>query len=255
MERSAYYQLAAIEDMHWWFVYRRQLVAQMIDAFGGVHGEAALDIGCGTGGNLPFLRKYCATVSGLDLSEDAIALAREKFPQEDFHRGDVNELCNLYAAGSFDLISDFNVLYHDWVKSDLQSMRDIHKLLRPGGVFILTEPAFPFLRRAHDVVDLGVRRYRLGKLTEMLKRTGYRDARGTYFNLPALPLVLLLALAARLGLSPGGKAEGVGELKLPPEWLSDLLGAVLRVELGAIKTFGRVPLGVSIACIARKPFA
>jgi hypothetical protein len=32
------------------------------------------------------------------------------------------------------------------------------------------------------------------------------------------------------------------------------MGAVLDIELGAIRILGGMPLGVSIACIARKPF-
>jgi SAM-dependent methyltransferase len=255
MERAAYHQLAAIEDLHWWFVYRRKLLAQMIDAFGGVQAQSVLDIGCGTGGNLPFLKAYGANVVGLDMAEDAIALAREKFPDGDFRKGDVNDLCCLFPAESFDLITDFNMLYHTWVKSDLQSVRDIHRLLRPGGVFISTEPAFNFLWRAHDVIDQGVRRYRLGQLMGMLERTGYRPVRGTYFNLPAFPAAALLALVDRLGLSPARSNEGVSELRPLPRWLNNLVGAVLDIELGAIRIFGSVPLGVSIACIARKPFA
>jgi SAM-dependent methyltransferase len=254
MERSAYYQLAAIEDVHWWFVYRRKLMAQMIGASGGIQGEVALDIGCGTGGNLPFLRTHCATVSGLDLSEDAIALARKKFPEGDFRHGDVNDLCDLYAAESFDLISDFSVLYHVWVKSDRQSLRDIHRLLRPGGMFIATEPALLFLRRAHDLVGHGVRRYTLGQLTGMLEEAGYHEVRASYFNLPAFPAAVLFALADRLGLSPKRQKEGVGELKLPSRWLNGMVNAMLSIELGAIKRFGCMPLGVSIACIARKRF-
>jgi SAM-dependent methyltransferase len=253
MERSTYYQLAAIEDLHWWFVYRRKLLAKMIDAFGGVQAQSVLDIGCCTGGNLPFLKAYGANVIGLDLSQDAIALAREKFPDGDFQKGDVNDLCRLYPAESFDLITDFNVLYHLWVKSDLQSMRDIHRLLRPGGVFISTEPAFSFLWRAHDAIDQGARRYTLGQFTGMLERAGYCPVRGTYFNFPALPAAAALALVDRLGLSPPQSNEGVGELRPPPHWLNNLMGAALDIELGAIRIFGGLPLGVSIACIARKP--
>ena len=255
MERSAYHQLAAIEDRHWWFVYRRKLIARMIDAFGGVRAQSVLDIGCGTGGNLPFLKSYGAKVIGLDSSEEAIALAREKVPGGDIRKGDINDLGHLYAADSFDLISDFNVLYHAWVRSDLQSMRDIHRLLRPGGVFISTEPAFHFLWRAHDRVDHGARRYTLRKWTGMLEQAGFGPVRGTYFNLPAFPIAAALALVDRMGLSSRQSSEGIGELRPLPEWLNSLVGAALDIELGAIRIFGRLPLGVSIACIARKPVA
>ncbi len=252
MERSAYQQLAEIEDTHWWFVYRRKLVAHLLERSGGVAGELALDIGCGTGGNLPFLKKYCANVCGIDLSEYAIALARRKYPGDTFLQGDINELRSLYPPETFDLISDFSVLCHEWVKSDLQSMRDVHHLLRPGGIFVVTETALPALRRAHDHIAQIARRYTLPQLNSLLEQAGFRSIRGTYFNAPALPIAFVLAFAHRLRLSSRNEEEGVSELKLPPNWLNDLLAAVLRGELAGIRTFGRIPLGVSIACVARK---
>jgi len=253
MERFTYYQLAEIENKHWWFVYRRKLMAQLIERLGVTSGEAALDIGCGTGGNLPFLKTYCANASGVDLSEDAISLARRKYPEDTFLKGDINELRNLYPAESFDLVSDFSVLCHRWVNSDLQSMRDVYHVLRPGGVFVLTETAFPFLRRAHDRLAHVARRYTLTQLMGLLEEAGFRDVRGTYFNVPAFPVALLLALIDRLSLSPSEHDESIAELKLPPKWLNDMLGGLLRVELAGIRTLGRMPLGVSIACVARKP--
>ncbi len=252
MERAVYQQLAEIEDTHWWFVYRRKLIAHLLERSGGVAGDLALDIGCGTGGNLPFLKKYCANVCGIDLSEHAIALARMKHPGETFLEGDINDLRSLYPPASFDLISDFSVLCHAWVKSDLQSMRDVHHILRPGGVFVVTETAFPVLRRAHDRIAKIARRYTLPQLNSLLEKAGFCNIRGTYFNAPALPITLVLALADRLRPSYGDQNQAVAELKLPPNWLNETLAAVLSVELAGIRTVGRLPLGVSIACVARK---
>ena len=252
MERSAYQQLAEIEDTHWWFVYRRKLIGNLLERSGGVAGELALDIGCGTGGNLPFLKRYCANVCGIDLSEYAIALARRKYPRGTFLEGDINELRGLYGPASFDLISDFSVLNHQWVKSDLESMRHVHHVLRPGGVFVVTEPAFSALRREHDRIGQTARRYTLSQLNTLLETAGFRSIHSTYFNMPALPITLVLAIANRLGLSSRTRDDGVSELKLPPKWLDNTLTAVLGIELAAIRSFGRIPFGVSIACVARK---
>jgi SAM-dependent methyltransferase len=251
MERYLYDRLAAMEDTHWWFVYRRKLVAALIKNFGAAHGQDALDVGCGSGGNIPFLRTYCENVSGLDLSHDAIALARKKYPQVDFREGDINGLRGLYRTESFDLVSAFHVLYHRWVASDLDAMREVHHLLRPGGVFVLTEAAFSFLRRAHDVVDYGERRYTLRQLKAMLGSAGFHDVHATYFNFPAFPIALSLAIIDRLRPSPK-QTNNVLELAVPPNWLNNTAGVILGIELTAIKAFGRMPLGVSIACIARK---
>jgi SAM-dependent methyltransferase len=254
MERSVYQQLAEVEDSHWWFVYRRKLIAYLLERSGVTIGKAALDIGCGTGGNLPFLKNYCTEASGIDLSRDAIELARKKYPENTFVEGNINDLTKLYSADSFDIVSDFSVLCHGWVKSDLQSMRDVYQLLRPGGTFVLTEPAFSLLRRAHDRAGHAVRRYTLPQLTGLLAEAGFRNVHGTYFNAPMFPIVLLLALSFRLAPSFAASPDrGISELKLPPNWINDALVGVMSPELAAIRTFGRMPLGVSIACVARKP--
>ncbi len=255
MERSTYFQLAEIEDNHWWFVYRRKLMALLIERLGGIPDEAALDIGCGTGGNMSFLKNYCVTVTGIDLSDDALALARNKHPGENFVKGDINKLRDLFAPASFSLISDFTVLYHSRIKSDLQTMRDIHHLLRPGGAFVLSETAFPILCRAHDRIDYGARRYRLGQLRRMLAEAGFCEVQGTYFVMPAFPVALVLALVERLGLSAKSPGTGVAELAPPPNWLNNVALGVLGAELAAIRAFGAVPFGVSVACVARKPVA
>jgi SAM-dependent methyltransferase len=252
MERSAYQQLAEIEDTHWWFVYRRKLIADLLERSGGLAGDLGLDIGCGTGGNLSFLKKYCAKVCGVDLSQYAIALARKRHPSDTLLQGDINELHSLYKPDSFDLVSDFSVLCHEWIKSDLQSMRDVHYVLRPGGVFILTEPAFPALRRAHDRIGQTARRYTLPQLKSLLEKAGFRNIHGTYFNAAALPLTLALARVDRLWLPSRNRVNGISELKLPPIWLNNTLAAVLTVELAAIRRFTQMPFGVSIACVARK---
>src|SRR6516225_10635421 len=252
MERSAYEQLAEIEDTHWWFVYRRKLIGDLLEGSGGVAGELALDIGCGTGGNLPFLKTYCANGCGIDLSEYAIALARRKYPRGTFLEGDINELRGLYGPASFDLISDFSVLNHQWVKSDLESMRHVHHVLRPGGVFVVTEPAFSALRREHDRIGQTARRYTLPQLNSLLETAGFRSIHSTYFNMPALPITLVLAIANRLGLSSRTGDGGVSERRLPPKGLNNTLTTAVGMELAVIRSFGGIPFGVSIACVARK---
>ena len=131
-------------------------------------------------------------------------------------------------------------------------MRDVHYVLRPGGVFVVTEPAFSALRREHDRIGQTARRYTLSQLNTLLETAGFRSIHSTYFNMPALPITLVLAIANRLGLSSRTRDDGVSELKLPPKWLDNTLTAVLGIELAAIRSFGRIPFGVSIACVARK---
>jgi SAM-dependent methyltransferase len=252
MEPAAYIQLAEIEDSHWWFVHRRKLMAHLLSKAGFLYGKSGLDVGCGTGGNLPFLKGYCDTVKGIDLSPDAIALASRKYSSEHFIHGDINELPSLFSAESFDLITDFSVLCHRWIQSDLESMRDIHDALKPGGVFALTEPSFPILRRAHDRIADVMRRYTLPQITSLLQTAGFERVFGTYFNLPSFPFAFGLAMLDRLGLFATSEKGRIKEIELPSRWTNNGLSTLMKVELSWIKAVGSVPFGVSVACIALK---
>jgi SAM-dependent methyltransferase len=59
---------------------------------------------------------------------------------------------------SFDLAPVFNVLYHDWVPDEKAVVHEIVRILRPGGVALFTEPAFPALSRSMDVWAMGRKR-------------------------------------------------------------------------------------------------
>lgn len=252
MKPGLYRQLSEIEDTHWWFVHRRRLAADWLKRFGFTGGERALDVGCGTGGNMPFLARYCRRRTGVDISPEALGFCRSRFPDDEFIEADANDISAHFAAESFDLITVFNVLYHRWIKSEETVLRQLHTLLRPGGVILLTEPAFPILFRQHDRQDFGARRYRTGPFRDMLKACGYIDVRMTYFNSFAFLPALLLAALDKPDDDVSDDAE-VAELALGRPWVNRTAGGLMAVERAAIKIFGRMPFGVGLMCVARRP--
>src|SRR5215210_6720683 len=61
MERAEYLVMAAVEGDHWWYGGMRAITASMLDsAYAGRRDLHVLDAGCGSGGNLRFLRRYGA---------------------------------------------------------------------------------------------------------------------------------------------------------------------------------------------------
>ena len=96
MKRKIYSQIAEIEDIHWAFVHRRNLVDGLLSKLNINKFSKGLDIGCGTGGNLKFLEKYCCSVTGIDISEVALDFARIKGKDCNLVRGDANYLANIF---------------------------------------------------------------------------------------------------------------------------------------------------------------
>ena len=117
--RSAYAarELAGSGPYRWdnpgYVVYMQALERAVLRAFRDadvpIAGARVLDVGCGTGYFLHRLREYGAgACHGIDLMEDRVATARQRYPGLEFNIGSATELP--YAHGSFDLVTQFTCL-------------------------------------------------------------------------------------------------------------------------------------------------
>jgi SAM-dependent methyltransferase len=106
------------------------------------HGRA-VDLGCGTGGNVMFLAAHGFDAVGVDFSGPAIAMASEQAAGRDlaerarFVRGDVTADQIIGAEGPFDLVVVYNTLQDLRGRARRSLARTIHRLVRPGGQVVL----------------------------------------------------------------------------------------------------------------------
>lgn len=147
-----------------------------------------------------------------------------------------------FLQEAFDLIALFDVLEH--VREDFESLVALRRQLRPGGLFILTVPAFPFLWSAHDARHHHFRRYRRGPLRHALLRAGFRVERISYFNTWLFPAIASVRLVKKALRSPGSDAE-----HLPPLWLNGFLESLFSSERHFLLR-GALPFGVSLVAMA-----
>ena len=252
MYDSAYQQLAAVEDRLWWHESRRALIRMMLRDVRLPSEVAALDVGCGTGGSLSLLSEYATRVVGLDLSPRALGIARRKHPAADLHQGNANSLAQYFSQETFHLITLLNVLYHEWIDDELAVLRQAYGLLKPGGVILVTEPAHKSLFRRHDRIDMGKHRYNLTTVRRFLEQAGFEWIRGTYFN--GISLAPAWALARWERIRPDNNTEGtLGELRIPPFPINAGMRFIMACERTVIRILGRLPVGVTVLGLARKP--
>ncbi len=95
-----------------------------------------LEIGCGEGRGIDWLLPYVSSYAAIDKIESAVTRLRLKFPSAKFMSGHLPPLP--YKDASFDSIVSFQVIEH--IKDDLLFLKEIHRVLRPGGVALITTP-------------------------------------------------------------------------------------------------------------------
>ena len=142
MELDEYARIAAAEDDHWWYRSTRALMADLLRPWLR-RDQRILDAGCGPGGNSAWLGEH-GTVIGSDLSSRALELLRDRHPDTRPVQADVHALP--FRRDSFDVVVDVTLLYT--VDDDGGAVRELARVLRPGGVALLVEPAFE-IGRAH----------------------------------------------------------------------------------------------------------
>ena len=127
----------------------RDAVDLFRDVYRGAPGSRLLDLACGAGRHLRELRTAGFDATGLDLSSTLLRSARSAAPQDLLVRGDMRRLP--FAAGAFDGLTSFFTSFGYFADpvDDRNVLREISRVLSPGGVFMLD-----FLNAARVRADL-----------------------------------------------------------------------------------------------------
>ena len=242
MEASEFALHAQIEDRHWWFMARREIILDFMEKYiPAGEGRLVAEIGCGTGGNLAFLKGHYRVI-GVDTSPDAVRYASEKL-QCPVLLGDFREkLAGRWEELDGVLLAD--VLEH--VEDDASFVEDIVASLKPGGMLFITVPAHRFLWSHHDLVLGHLRRYSAGELRSLWKGLTVSEQFFSPFNTVLFPVI-----AALRALLPSKKSTGVSDLRLPPSLINRLLYKLFSAERILLKHF-RLPFGVSYMAVLEK---
>ena len=229
------------EADHFWFRGFRSFVRPLLTrAAGGRTNLTSLDCGCGTGYNLRLLSPY-GRAFGMDLTASGLALARRT--GRPLVRADVLRIP--YRSGTFDIVTSFDVLYS--IEEDRAAVREMARVLKPGGYLIATLAALDLLRGDHSVLCAEVRRYDKRMARELVTAAGLEPLEISYAFGTTFPLALGLRLIQRLRREKAGESE----IQMPSAPVNALLTAVVTGE-AAMARFLPFPFGSSLMVLARK---
>jgi SAM-dependent methyltransferase len=242
MDRNYELQTHQAEDRHWWYRGRRTVLEGVIDELRLPARARILDAGCGSGRNMVELARH-GTVTGIELSPTSVELARERKIGE-VVEGSLLEMP--FEAGSFDFGASLDVIEH--LEDDVGALRELRRVIAPGGALLITVPAYGWLWSGHDEINHHYRRYTRQSLAAAAEEAGWESVRTTYFNSVLLPVAIVLRVLDRFSRKT---TESSLDLWVPPEPVNWLLERPLALEATVIGHRGRIPAGLSLLTLFR----
>jgi SAM-dependent methyltransferase len=211
-----------------------------------------LDIGCGAGNMIHHLSRY-GTVKGVEMDPRPVAIAHQR--GYDVDQGDATQGL-AYGDASFDVVTALDVIEHN--EDDDAILREMVRVLKPGGHAVVTVPAFMWLWSHNDDINAHIRRYTAPELRDKLEAAGFQVQRTTYNNFFVFPLAAAMILARRGRDSQPELAShhlSEDEYQVEMEPASPPVNAVLTVvgwvEAQVLRWIS-LPVGTSIIAIAEK---
>ncbi|HEY7139491.1 MAG TPA: class I SAM-dependent methyltransferase [Methylomirabilota bacterium] len=239
MDAQVFTEHFDLEDTHWWFRSKRTLILSLLRRYGVLAGPG-LDVGCGAGGTLAVLAARGSWV-GVDADPAALGLSRRR-GLAGLTGGSAEALP--FRTGTFAACLCLDLLYHRNIASESGALRECHRVLRPGGLLLVTDSAFKWLRSAHDEAVHGARRYTRREMVEHVRAAGFTPVLATYAYCLVFPAVAAVRLARR------GASGGSDVFPVPRPINAALLG-VQAVERALLR-LGSLPFGSSVVLAARK---
>lgn len=242
MRPDVFLEMAAVQERHWWFAARRQIVASVIGKLALPSRADILEIGCGTGGNLKMLSAF-GHLRAMEYDEQARAIAAAL------------GVCPVspgglpvpvhFDDGAFDLVCMLDVLEH--IEDDSAALARAGRLLKPTGRLLVTVPAYAWLWSAHDEAHHHHRRYTARMLGQQARSAGLEVTRLGYFNSLLFPLIA----GARIARKLFGGDEG-SDAALPPAAINTVLTGIFGLERHVVPN-GLFPFGTSVLAVLSIP--
>lgn len=245
MERSFYKNYFKVEKEHWLMVVRRMIAKDNLKVYVKEKPEETkvLDFGCGSGLFVSELAEHGYEAYGLDISEEAVKFGllqgRKNLGVIDAHKID-------FPDNTFDAVFGMAVLEH--LEDESWALKEIERVLKPGGIFITVVPAYMFLWGVQDEAAHHYRRYTKGSLLKKIgQSTLLRKVRSSYFNtFLFFPIAAFRLLSRALGIK--GRDS---DFDINSPFLNTFFFSIFNLERKLL-AYVPFPFGISILAVLRK---
>jgi SAM-dependent methyltransferase len=248
MRPEEYDYMFRLEETFWWYVAMRRITDTVVASQMRSDRLAILDAGCGTGINLAHFASHGShRVFGLDVSKAAIDFVRQRGFQT-ISQASIAEIP--FASESFDLALSFDVLCQVPAPLVESGLREIQRVLKPGGSLFVRVPAFDWMRSSHDDAVESVHRFTRAEIVREMEKAGLAVNWISYANFFLFPAVLIRRVLKAVGIGAG---SDVRPLPGAIGWIDPIFRKILESEAAFFRSGIRFPFGLSVICLARKP--
>lgn len=245
MEKAAR-DLLYSESPNWLNRSRIELMDSLLKNTPIVEGPL-LEIGAGSGHAIEKLSKY-GPVDAIDVAPESWPLIQQK-PVRNLY---TSAIPNDKIEENYSAIVGLEVLEH--IKDDKLALQWLVDHLMPGGLLLLSVPAYSWLWGPHDIANHHFRRYTRSRLLKLLP-SNLELVRSGYFMTALFPL----AAIARLCYNAKNKTTEQGSMPIKQKsslpYVVDLtFGKIMSVEAYLAGKGISCPYGMTIYLLARKPY-
>jgi len=241
MNVGEYRKMFALEERNWWYIAKRMLLFKLLSKYNHVKAPKILDAGCGTGVVVQKLSRYFDTV-GIDYSKEALKFCKDR-GLKNVKFGNVMKLG--FKSNTFDVVTSFDVIYHQGVIDDVKALSEFYRVLKPGGILILTDSAFKILSSSHDLAVHAKRRYNKKELRAKMIGAGFRVEKLSYYYFTIFIPVLIVRLLKKI--LPSKESDMVDSKGFVNRFMIKLM----NIESTLLKKMN-FPFGVSVIAVGRK---
>lgn len=234
--------------------YRESLILGMLKK-DVEQGSLVLDAGCGSGSLLFKLSGFGCNTFGIEQSKEYVEILRKRtknFTQSNIRSIKQGSVADIpFPDKSFDAVVSAEVLEH--VKDDTQAILEFYRVLRHGGVCIVSVPASPSLWDFTDEWAGHLRRYTREDLINLFEKKGFVVEDVRFWGFPFVRLYHRLIYLPHVKNKTSG-IDSSGDAIRPPDakkyrMMTKMLGMVFRFD----SLFNWTPFGIGLILKARKP--
>ena len=223
---------------YWWYVARADLLETALRSH--VQGAGlTLDLGSADGPSASWLRDAVARTVSLDidprgLGSDGVCGSALALP---------------FAHETFEAVSAFDVIEH--CDPESQALAEVRRVLKPGGRFVMSVPAYTWAWSDFDVANGHHRRYTRARARIAVEAAGFSVQRVTHGFASVFPMFAAERVARKVRRKGAQGAVDVVEVPSVPTPLNDALLAMSRLDRHILSR-ADLPFGSSVFLAATR---